>query len=84
MEVETLITQFICDELIRGERQSALDPDLSLISSGILDSLALLKLIVFVEERFDLKVDDAEVVPMNFETVNRIKAFIEQKTRAGA
>ena len=83
MNIEAVVERFIRDELIRGDRSDALDPDESLISRGILDSLALLKLIIFIEERFDLKVNDGEVVPANFETPSRIKAFIESKKGVG-
>lgn len=79
METEAIITKFIREELLRGDGQASLEPNGSLISSGILDSLALLKLLLFIEERFSLKVKDGEVAPVNFETVNRITAFIEGK-----
>jgi acyl carrier protein len=79
METEAIITKFITEEFLRGDGQASLQPNGSLISSGILDSLALLKLLLFIEERFSVKVKDGEVTPSNFETVNRITAFIEGK-----
>jgi acyl carrier protein len=80
MEAESIVTAFICDELLRGDEQVSFAPDGSLISTGILDSLALLKLLLFLEEHFHFKIADGEVNPTNFETVNRIKAFIDTKT----
>ena len=59
----------------------SLQPNSSLISTGVLDSLGLLKLLLFIEERFGLKVKDGEVHPSNFETVNHIAAFIEAKRK---
>jgi acyl carrier protein len=50
-----------------------------LISRGVLDSLALLRLIAFIEEQFGVTVNDDEVIPDNFETVNEIKSFIDKK-----
>jgi acyl carrier protein len=84
METEAIITRFISDELLRGDGEVSLEPNGSLISTGILDSLALLKLLLFIEERFGLKVEDGEVNPSNFETINRIKAFIESKKTEAA
>jgi acyl carrier protein len=84
METEEIILNFIRDELLRGDGQISLEPNASLISTGILDSLALLKLLVFIEERFSVKVKDGEVNPSNFETVNRITAFIAGKRREAA
>ena len=81
METQAIITQFITDEFMRGEGEAPLEPNRSLVSTGILDSLALLKLLMFIEERFNLKVADGEVIPSNFETVNRITEFVETKQR---
>jgi acyl carrier protein len=81
VETEEIILNFIGEELLRGDGQVSVDPNTSLISTGILDSLALLKLLLFIEERFTLKVKDGEVNPSNFETVNRITAFIESKRK---
>jgi acyl carrier protein len=84
METETIITKFISEELLRGDGEVSLEPNASLISTGILDSLGLLKLLLFIEERFNLKVKDGEVHPSNFETVNHIAAFIEAKQKNAA
>lgn len=79
MEIESTIEKFIVNELIFGAEGTKLDPDQSLISSGVIDSLAILRLITFIEETFGVVVDDEEVVAENFETVNVIKAFVQNK-----
>jgi acyl carrier protein len=81
METETIITKFINEELLRGDGDVSLEPNASLISTGILDSLGLLKLLLFIEERFNVKVKDGEVHPSNFGTVNQIISFIESKRK---
>jgi acyl carrier protein len=83
MNNETAIERFIIDELLLGDDRTTLDPDESLISSGVLDSLALLRLIAFLEDQMGVVAEDAEVVPENFETVNQIKLFIERKKAVG-
>jgi acyl carrier protein len=84
METEEIVLKFIREELLRGDGQVSPEPNGSLISTGILDSLALLNLLLFIEERFSLKVKDGEVNPSNFETVDRITAFIESKRKEEA
>jgi acyl carrier protein len=79
MDVETAIERFVVDELMLGDSNTKIDPNESLISSGVLDSLALLRLIAFLEEQMGVTVDDSEVIPENFETINEIKSFIEKK-----
>lgn len=79
MDVETAIERFIVDEIMLGDSNTKIDPNESLISSGVLDSLALLRLIAFLEEQMGVTVDDFEVIPENFELINEIKSFIEKK-----
>ena len=80
MNIEAVIENFILEELMYGKDQTKLDPDQSLVKSGILDSLALLRLINFIEERFGVKIEDGEVMPENFDSINVIKALIESKS----
>lgn len=42
MDTETAIERFIVDEIMLGDSSTKLDPNESLISTGVLDSLALL------------------------------------------
>ncbi|GAP62780.1 hypothetical protein ARMA_1203 [Ardenticatena maritima] len=77
-----VIEQFILDDLLLGMRQDPIAPDESLISSGILDSLALLRLITFLEERFGIAIEDHEVMQENFETIARMEAFVAAKQPA--
>ena len=79
--IET-IERFIVEEIMLGDRRTKLDPDKSLLSSGILDSLALLRLIAFVEEKFGITIDDGEVIPDNFETLKDMSAYLERKKQA--
>ena len=79
MSINSTIEGFILDRLILGDRQSAIDPEKSLIDSGILDSLALVELITYIEEQFGVTVKPKEVFPENFQTINAISAFVESK-----
>lgn len=73
-EVQILqtLTTYFADEL--GAK--SLGSDDSLLSSGILDSLAIVKLLAYVEEEFDIEIADADFDPENFETLNSIAKLI--------
>ncbi|MFW6062893.1 MAG: acyl carrier protein [Chloroflexota bacterium] len=77
--IRPALERFIVDEIMLGDRQTTIDPNASLISSGVIDSLALLRLINFVEEQFGVTVGDDEVVPDNFETLNAAEEFVQRK-----
>jgi acyl carrier protein len=79
MNIETAVEKFILEDLLAGSRGTSISADESLVSSGIIDSLALLRLIAFLEEKFGVVVNDDEVIPENFESINVIKTFVENK-----
>jgi acyl carrier protein len=79
MNTEAAIERFVIDELLYGGGPTKLEPDDELISSGLLDSMALLRLIVFIEEQFGLSVEDGELMPENFQSISLIKAYVESK-----
>ncbi len=51
----------------------------SLLKSGLVDSLGIGDLIMFLEVTFNMKVDVEEMIPDNFDTVASIAAFVERK-----
>jgi acyl carrier protein len=53
--------------------------DDSLIKSGIVDSLGILRLVAFIEENFSVVVEDTEVVPENFESINAMSSLVQRK-----
>ncbi len=61
--------------------KKSLRPDEDLLEQGILDSIGIMKLIVFIEENFGIQVEDEEIIPENFQSLNSIAAFIERKAQ---
>jgi acyl carrier protein len=77
--VETVINDYISRELVHDPALLPLADDTSLLEAGILDSLALLRMVVFLEERFGITVGDADLLPENFASVNAICAYIRAR-----
>jgi len=73
------IRQFILSRYLPGETADNLRDDTPLRSSGILDSLATLSLISFLEEHFHIEVEAHETDVDNFDRIGDIAAFVEQK-----
>lgn len=76
---QRVLIEFIESKLVLDREPPTVAPDEPLIGS-ILDSLNLLRLVVFIEERFGFHVDDGDLVPDNFETVEKITTYIQTKT----
>ena len=77
--METVINDYISREFIRDPALLPLADDASLLDSGILDSLSLLRLVVFLEERFGITMGDADLLPENFASVNAICAYLRAR-----
>ncbi len=78
MNVTADLKKHIISRYLQGDG-SKLNDDESLFESGILDSLGVLRLVSFLEERFGVRVKDEELVPENFETLNRLADFVNGK-----
>jgi acyl carrier protein len=81
--VETIINDYISRELVQDAALLPLSDDTSLLDSGILDSLSLLQLVVFLEERFGIMVGDTDLLPQNFASVQTICAYLHSRQPDG-
>jgi acyl carrier protein len=77
--VETIINDYISQELVTDPALLPLANDTPLLDSGILDSLSLLRLVVFLEERVGFTMSDVDLLPANFASVNAICAFLRAR-----
>ena len=55
------------------------DDETLIFEAGLLDSMGLLFLIEFIKEEFGVETIDNELLIENFESINKIAAFIESK-----
>lgn len=75
MNISNQLREYIQKEIAKG-RELAVDE--SLLEGGILDSLAIVKLVAYIEDEFDVEVPDSEFDPENFETISAIVQLIER------
>jgi acyl carrier protein len=79
MTPQAKIERYILDDLVQGGSRTSLAPDEPLISSGLIDSLGMLRLITFLEQEMGVTIGDGEVAPENFETLRKISEFVTRK-----
>jgi len=77
--MEEDIRQYILSEFLPGEKPANLHDDTPLRTSGILDSVATLRLVSFVEEQFGITVEAHEASVENFDSIQSIRSFIQSK-----
>jgi len=78
-EVKEIVRGYILNEFLPGENPAALTDSTPLITGGILDSLATLKLVVFLEERFQIKIQAHETMADYLNTVSDIAQLVDSK-----
>jgi acyl carrier protein len=79
-EIEQEVRTFLTETFLFG-RNEALNDDAPLLGN-VVDSQGVIELIAFVQERFEIVVDDEEVTTDNFASVKSTVAFIENKLRS--
>lgn len=72
------IKEFVVEEFLPDVSPTELETDQDLLADGVIDSLGLLKLIAWIEDRFDIHVDDSALDPDNFRTIAAIDAFVDE------
>ena len=81
-ETSDALREFIMTEFLPGEDPSKLTDTTPLISGGILDSLAILKLVAFLEETFGIEIKPYETGPEYLDTISDITNLVTSKKMA--
>lgn len=79
MSVHDEIRQFIIDNFLMGQDSDSLKDDSSFLEDGVIDSTGVLELVGFLEENYEIKVEDEELIPENLDSIKNICAYLETK-----
>ena len=73
------IRNFVVENFLFGQTSAIPDEDASLLETGVIDSTGVLELVSFLEERFEVRVEDTELVPENLDSLRRLSDFVRRK-----
>ena len=79
VSIENQIREFIKENFLFGGDDSHLKADDSFLDNGIIDSTGVLELVAFVEQNFNIEVNDEELLPENLDSIRNLTLFINQK-----
>ena len=82
MDFKKTIKAFILGNYLFTEDTSMLADDASLIRGGVVDSTGILELVEFLETTYGIRVEAAEMIPANFDSIDMIIAFMARKMAA--
>jgi acyl carrier protein len=77
-EITTELTRQIADKFVkpRGRKIRADEP---LLTTGLIDSFSLVDLAMMVEDTFGVRIDDSELNPDTFDTIDQLAAIIRER-----
>lgn len=77
--IEKDLRDFIINSFLFGDATKKLGNEDSFLEKGIIDSTGVVHLVTFVEEKYAIRIDDAEIMPENLDTINNLINFIQKK-----
>lgn len=76
------LRRFIVENYLAGDASEPVGDHDSFLQKGIIDSIGVIELTQFVQERYGVKIEVKEIVPENFDTIAGLEAYIARKKRA--
>lgn len=80
MSLEHTIRTYLATNILYLDDTLQYDNDVSFISEGLIDSMGVMELVEFVSTRFHITVDQQDVTPDNFDSVNSVANYVRRKT----
>ncbi|MDP2207240.1 MAG: acyl carrier protein [Bacteroidota bacterium] len=82
-EIGKTVSNFISKNFLFNQEKQV-DDTVSLLGTGIIDSMGTLELISFLESNYNIRFDDEELVAENFDSIEKIKEFLSTKLNHSA
>ena len=82
MSAKNEVRNFIVQNFLYGQDNN-FDDDVSFLDKGIIDSISIIELVAFTEDKFGITVEQEELVPENFDSLAKLTYYIEKKQNNG-
>jgi len=79
--ISDAIRNFVISQFPLARKRGVTDSDL-LLETGVLDSLGILDVVQFIETEFGLHIEDDELLPENFQSIQNLSEFVQKKRGA--
>ncbi len=78
-KIVDIIRKFIINNFILSNHKENIDTNKSLYENRIVDSTGVLEIVDFLEETFGIKIEDAELIPDNLDSIKKMSEFVQRK-----
>lgn len=76
--IQAAIAEHIASEILPGSASGDVLQSSSLFEDGFVDSLGLQQILVHIEDEYSVEVEEDDLIPENFETVEGIAALVDR------
>jgi acyl carrier protein len=73
------LRDFIVDTFVRGQNDTSFRDDDSFFEKEIIDSTGVLELVLFLEQKYGIRVEDEEIIPENLDSINYLVTYLKAK-----
>lgn len=80
MSEEMDLRNYVLENYLFTDDQTQLNNDDSFMDKGIVDSTGILEIITFIEDEYDINVEDSEMIPENLDSINNLVIYLAKKT----
>ena len=81
-ELRSKIKAYMLENFLFGDAKAEIKDNDSFLEGGIVDSTGVLLVVEFLQDTWKIKVEDAEMVPENLDTVDNLVGFLRKKLSA--
>ncbi|MEL6137146.1 MAG: acyl carrier protein [Cyanobacteria bacterium J06626_23] len=78
MDTQDILKQYISKTLLSGRQQVEADDDL--LGEEIIDSMGVMQLVAFVEDRFECEIPQSDITITHFRTIKAIDAYLANRS----
>ena len=79
-QLKTELRKYITENFLFGQDNAILTDDVSFLEQGLIDSTGVLEIVAHLEQTYGVSVEDEELIPMNFDSVSNLAAYVSRKT----
>ncbi len=82
MSIKAQVREYVVENLLMGGDGAGIEDASSFLEEDILDSTGVLELVAFLEETFEITVEDEEMLPENLDSLDSIEVYVRGKRAA--
>jgi len=78
-EIQKQVREYVIENFVLGDEEDTFSDNQSFLDTGLIDSTGILEVIGYLEDEYEITIEDDEMVPENLDSVDRIARFVHAK-----